>query len=208
MSKGFNAILIVTFSLFEIILTFFLGLFGDKLAEITEIDRPTLFLRIAITIVLLLLVMVLLIGVRNDTPNPMSSLRIATNTFITVIPMAATIGGGIQFVSLLLINEGNIALNLPFFMVRDYEILSAFFALGTILVFKALRRDVVLMVAYSIGLAAGISGTLLVLRPDENVAVITFIGWSLFVILVALLLSERARQYVSSTLERLVRVRD
>ena len=216
MLKTSSKVLVYLLSLLQIALSFVLGVFGNKLAELIKISPQTVLLCIVTTIVLLLVVTVMLLNYQSGTvfSFPRSGIlttgRMVTSRIITTFPFAVVLGSIGQFVLIILMPFRVGSIDVPFVgtYINNYEVLSGLLAFASLFLLRGLRRDLVLMLTYCLGLATGISGTLLLVVNYDNALVPTFVWWEVVLFIMGILVgTKRIRRYFQVTYQNLTQER-
>jgi hypothetical protein len=179
----------------EAVLAFSLGVFGNKVAELLRISTG-LIIAGAMVVILLLYVLTLArlryeSGERILPQLPGQGQKaLFLNTVITVFPVG--MAGGILLGILSILFLPGRRLRLPFprsFALSDYELVA--FLVGTVLLFLLMRRNPrkSLAITFSLGYALGSAATVLLLVPEVNLPVPTFLGTIISMLAAALVLS-------------------
>jgi hypothetical protein len=194
----------------QLILTFALGVFGNKVAELVAVDALTLLVATILIIVLLIILGAVISRPPRvrwawlPKPRGITQLISSPSKSANILPFALVLGMLLQAIAL--------AISVPFLdisfanevVAHGYEVLAGLLVLATMLIFRGLRDDFSLMLTYSIGTAIGIATTGLLLRPAENNPLFNYGGWMLVVGGLGLAItSKRLRDYVADTLNRL-----
>jgi len=160
---------------------------------------------------MLLVVTVLLLNQQQNTAtNLINGGKVLTSKIVTAYPFAVILGALIM-ATLIFVFPKIYPIWIPVvdWTTLNYEIVGAFIGFVTIIYFKALRYDLILMLAYCVGLATGFSGAASVLiKPSEYYyhSAYTFLGWNVVLIIFGVLVkSERIRSYFGIALDRLTK---
>jgi hypothetical protein len=162
----------------EAILAFSLGVFGNKVAELVNLD-PNIIVLCAIVLVVLLF-LVTLGRIRYESDDEFlaeyagSSVRkLLLSRITTIFPVALIAGIVTALFAITFIPRGEIFL----FGVWNYEAIAFIVSIILIYLVVSRNRDNTLALSFSIGLSSGLSSTILVLRPFHNNPIVTFLGW-------------------------------
>lgn len=187
----------------QVILGFGLGIFGGKLSDIINISPKLVLVGSIILITLSWTVAFSLTPNNNSAPNTQihNSLYVPSRV-ITMFPAAIILGLLSGFFSVSLMPIPNTKFNFRLFTSHDYEILTYLSFIFSMFVLIQLKRDHLLILTYAIGFAAGVSSSVLLLRPEENDVLVTILVKVSTMSITALLLNSTLSRSLLDTLTR------
>lgn len=172
----------------EISLTFGLGIFGNKIAELIKIRLNHLLVATLLSIILLFIVTVALIYYEDEKKssipdeatvriNPLSAgiLSFIFSRAVTTFPFALIIGIGVAGILInILPGAESIAFSIYInhephsWVLIDYDLIKIFIVIVTLYILNSAKPDAIIVLAYALGFATGSEGISLLFRPDEN----------------------------------------
>ncbi len=230
MEKQQNKTLVYFFLLSQTILTFVLGIFGNKIAEQINISGTSLLTGTIILIVILFVVSVRLL--QNDTKKdgavspPKNQLgkvletigKLLLGRIATILPLATALGAVIAWISVKQLIPTAVNIQIVFSSLiknqemwempgpRNYEIVCFVVAVISLFTLYAYKSNFSLSISFAIGFANGVSGVLLFLDPTHNDIIATFIGWNIIMVIAAAMvryqgLRDSIRKVVNSIIQ-------
>jgi len=198
-----NKTFIYLLILAQTILSFMLGVFGNKIAEIVSITPGFLLAgTLAVMAILFVIVIMQVQPAQENQVHPSTKFnsfgtsldklgRLLLTRVITVFPFGVVIGSltAAILVTIMLPYSFNIAFivgsryyggNVTEFPgPKNYEIVCFIFAVINLFLLYTYRPQVLLNLSYAIGFALGAASVIVFLDPGYNEPKITFIGWCL-----------------------------
>jgi hypothetical protein len=183
------------------IFLFGLGVFGNKVAEIIKLSPNALLAYIIVFMTVSLVITVAISRLQNrresSSQEPRATswsdtfAKVVLNRIVTIFPLGVVTGVVTAFLAINLVPHGRVSFFYPV-VTHYYEILSYMVAAITLLMISRKRSHFPLVISYAIGFGLSLPTVILMLRPEQNFAYYTFLGWLAIIVTATIVRSQMA----------------
>ena len=194
--------------LFQILIAFVVGIFGNKIAEVISIS---LFPLVLCTVLFLVASYFLasVIATHQDSQQlgytrSFTLKSLIPNRIITIIPLAIIVGSLTVYMCIIFTPNGDFPLLRE--VIPNYggfarfELTSSLIAFFFVLFIHLFKRDNALNLAFSMGFSFGVSSTILLLRPSHR-PISTILGWLVVMLVISVFTRSKMVQGLANDIQ-------